>query len=105
MDSGIFALAIIGNVCNFAYNVPFVYVVVKHMNADNISKKFLCLRVVSSVVWIMYSIFTLEMYVGISYTISLVSSSIVLYIKLIQKKEIVNINPEKSPEYLKQTFI
>ena len=75
-----------GNICNFAYNVPFVWVVVKHRNANNISGKFLYLRVFTSIVWILYSIFTQEIFVGCSYTVTLISSCIVLYIKLTQKE-------------------
>ena len=86
MDTGILSLAIIGNICNFAYNVPFVWVVVKHRNANNISGKFLYLRVFTSIVWILYSIFTQEIFVGCSYTVTLISSCIVLYIKLTQKE-------------------
>ena len=85
MDSAILSLAVMGNICNFAYNVPFVWVVVKHRNANNISGKFLYLRVFTSIVWILYSIFTQEIFVGCSYTVTLISSCIVLYIKLTQK--------------------
>ena len=86
MDKAIISLAIVGNVCNLAYNVPFVYVVVKHRNADNISKYFLSLRLFSSIIWIIYGIFISDIFVGISYFITLLSSIIVLGIKLKQKK-------------------
>ena len=86
MDKTVISLAIVGNVCNLAYNVPFVWVVIKHRNADNISKYFLGLRLFSSVIWIMYGIFVSDMFIGISYAITLLSSMIVLGIKITQKK-------------------
>ena len=86
MDSAIISLAVVGNVCNFAYNVPFVWVVVKHRNANNISGYFLYLRVLTSLIWILYSIFTFEIFVGCSYSVTLISSCIVLYVKVTQKK-------------------
>jgi uncharacterized protein with PQ loop repeat len=101
MDTTIITFAIIGNVCNFAYNVPFVYVVVKHQNGDNISSKFLYLRIFSSIIWIMYSFFTVEMFVGLSYAITLLSSFIVLYVKLNNKKKI----EIELPISLKETIV
>tara|TARA_Y100000996_G_C21969780_1_gene415911 strand:- start:167 stop:490 length:324 start_codon:yes stop_codon:yes gene_type:complete len=97
MENAVISLAIVGNVCNLAYNVPFVYVVVKHRNADNISKYFLGLRLFSSIIWIMYGIFVSDMFVGISYSITLLSSVIVLAIKLTQKN-----SKEIEPNYRDQ---
>ena len=34
MNNTILALAILGNIFNFAYNIPFVYVAWKHWNAN-----------------------------------------------------------------------
>ena len=102
----VLTFAILGNVCNFAYNVPFVWVVVKHNSADNISKKFLYLRVFSSMIWITYAILTIEWFVGLSYSVTLLSSSIVLYIKLMggsNKKDASQASPPPSPLYLRET--
>lgn len=88
MNEIVLSLAIIGNICNFAYNVPFVYVVYKHWNADNISKKFLCLRTIGAVIWIIYCILVNDFLIGISYGVTLLSSSFVLYIKLTQKQSV-----------------
>lgn len=104
MESAIFSLAVVGNVCNFAYNVPFVWVVVKHWSGNNISGKFLYLRIVSSIIWILYAIFTVEFFVGLSYSITFVSSSIILYVKLSEKKEIEEIE-EIEPSVLVQTEV
>lgn len=86
MDKTVISLAIVGNVCNLAYNVPFVWVVVKHRNADNISKYFLSLRLLSSIIWIVYGAFIIDIYICISYAITLLSSMIVLGIKINQKR-------------------
>lgn len=101
METTIITFAVIGNVCNFAYNVPFVYVVVKHQNANNISSKFLYLRIFSSIIWITYSIFTIEMFVGLSYAITLLSSLIVLYVKLFG----INNKQKSSSLTLKETVV
>ena len=101
METTIITFAVIGNVCNFAYNVPFVYVVVKHQNANNISSKFLYLRIFSSIIWITYSIFTIEMFVGLSYAITLLSSFIVLYVKLFG----INNKEKSSSLTLKETVV
>lgn len=101
METTIITFAVIGNVCNFAYNVPFVYVVVKHQNANNISSKFLYLRIFSSIIWITYSIFTIEMFVGLSYAITLLSSFIILYVKLFG----INNKQKSSSLTLKETVV
>ena len=106
MEATIISLAVVGNVCNFAYNVPFVWVVVKHQNADNISSKFLYLRIFSSIIWILYAIFTFEMFIVSSYSITLVSSFIVLYVKLTQDdKQISEIGEGEIPSILIETLV
>jgi uncharacterized protein with PQ loop repeat len=104
MEATIISLAVVGNVCNFAYNVPFVWVVVKHQNADNISSKFLYLRIFSSIIWILYAIFTFEMFIVSSYSITLVSSFIILYVKLTQK-QISEIGEGEIPSILIETMV
>ena len=90
MDETILSLAIIANICNFAYNVPFVYVVVKHNSAANISMKFLYLRIFGSIVWVLYAIFTIELYVTINNIVTLLSSSIIYYVKINELNRIKN---------------
>tara|TARA_Y100000114_G_scaffold147884_1_gene160210 strand:+ start:664 stop:1098 length:435 start_codon:yes stop_codon:yes gene_type:complete len=99
MDETILSLAIVANVCNFAYNVPFVYVVVKHNSAANISMKFLYLRIFGSIIWVLYAIFTIELYVAISNAVTLLSSSIIYYIKV---KELIRVK-NKEEETLNET--
>lgn len=87
MKDTILTFAILGNIFNFAYNVPFVWVIIKHWNANNISKKFLYIRVLGSICWIIYAILSEELFVGLSYTVTLISSLLVSYVKLTQDKD------------------
>ena len=106
MENSILTLAIVGNVCNFAYNVPFVYVVYKHWNADNISKKFLCLRIVGALIWISYCILVSDLFIGISYSVTLLSSGIILYVKLTQKDTVIQSPIIKTPPIIyKDTIV
>ena len=86
MGNAILAFGILGNILNLAYNVPFVWVVMKHWNANNISKKFLYIRVCSSLSWIIYGILSSELYIGLAYTVTLISSLLVSYVKITQVK-------------------
>ena len=60
----------------------------KHNSVDDISIKFLYLRLLGSMIWILYAIFTIELFIGISYSVTLLSSSIVFYIKINEKPKI-----------------
>lgn len=81
-DPTLLTFAIIGNVLNFAYNVPFVYTVVKNNSATDISLLFLYLRIFGSISWLIYSIIKPDLLIGISYIVTLSSSCIVYYIKM-----------------------
>ena len=73
--------AIIGNVLNFAYNIPFVWKVIKTKRARDISSLFLYLRMFGSISWLAYSAIKPDILVGASYTVTLASSLIVYAIK------------------------
>jgi uncharacterized protein with PQ loop repeat len=73
--------AIIGNVLNFAYNIPFVWKVIKTKSAKDISSLFLYLRMFGSISWLAYSIIKPDILVGASYTVTLASSLIVYAVK------------------------
>ena len=73
--------AIIGNVLNFAYNIPFVWKVIKTKSAKDISLLFLYLRIFGSISWLVYSIIKPDILVGASYTVTLASSLIVYAVK------------------------
>ena len=86
MKDILLAFAIIGNVLNLAYNIPFVWVVMKHWNANNISKTFLYLRTLCSIIWIIYAFLLKDIVLGVSYIVILLSSALVTYVKLTQDK-------------------
>ena len=92
MKDIILTLFILGNIYNFIYNIPFVYVVYKNWCADNISNKFLLLRIIGALIWIGYSIIIKDFFIGLSYTVTLLSSTFVCYVKITN----TDINPIKS---------
>ena len=85
MDN-IMIIGIIGNLFNLMYNIPFVWVVMKHWNANNISKTFLYLRTLCSIIWIIYAFLLNDIVLGVSYCVILLSSGLVTYVKLTQSK-------------------
>ena len=105
MDKLILSFAIIGNIFNFIYNIPFVYVVFKHWNADNISKKFLYIRILGSISWIIYAILDKNLYVGLSYSVTLTSSLLVTYVKITQKKTNEPISPNNNNDFFKISWV
>lgn len=92
-------IGIIGNLFNLMYNIPFVWVIVKHWNADNISKKFLYIRIIGSMSWIIYAALSLNIYIGVSYTVTLTSSLIITFVKHTQENDssINNMIPPNIP--------
>lgn len=81
----LFTFAIIGNILNFAYNIPFVWKVIKTKSARDISLLFLYLRIFGSISWLIYSIIKPDILIGISYVVTLSSSLIVFYVKMKNK--------------------
>lgn len=81
------AFAIIGNTLNLAYNIPFVYLVIKKKSSKNISGLFLLLRFLGSISWIIYAMIIMDSWVGASYLVTLIATSIIGYIKLIERKQ------------------
>ena len=69
---------------------------------ENISQKFLNLRVFSSIIWITYGILTMDEYIASAYVITLISSTIVLYVKMTQVKEV---EEDEQIMHIKETFI
>ena len=98
MDN-VMIIGIIGNLFNLMYNIPFVWVIVKHWNANNISKKFLYIRIIGSISWIIYAALSLNIYIGVSYTVTLTSSLIVTFVKHTQENDslLSNIIPSIIP--------
>ena len=81
----VLTFAILGNVLNLAYNIPFVYLVWKNRSSKNISSLFLILRFCGSVSWLIYGIIVNDVWVMSSYIITLVATLMICYIKIIDK--------------------
>jgi uncharacterized protein with PQ loop repeat len=79
--------AILGNVTNLAYNIPFVYLVWKKRSSKNISGLFLTLRVFGSISWLIYAGLVSDMWIVFSYSITLISTLMISYIKCIERRE------------------
>lgn len=93
-DPTLLSFAIIGNVLNFAYNVPFVYTVVKNNSATDISLLFLYIRIFASISWLVYSVIKPDILIGISYIVTLSSSCVVYYVKM---KDCIKPPPQPLP--------
>ena len=87
--------AILGNTLNIFYNIPFVYRVFKNKSANNISSYFLIMRLFGAISWIIYAILESEVWVGLSYIVTLISSICISYIKVKYKNKTV-IDKEKN---------
>ena len=74
-------LALIGNALNIGYNIPLVWRVVKTRNADSLSMYFLTLRLLGSLTWIVYAVIETDTWIAISYTVTLLSSLVLCYVK------------------------
>ncbi len=79
-------MAIIGNTLNLGYNIPFVYLVWKNRSSKNISGTFLMLRFWGSISWLIYAILVSDVWVGISYTVTLVATCMIYYIKFKERR-------------------
>ena len=82
----VITFAIIGNVLNLAYNIPFVYLVWKNKSSKNISRTFLNLRFLGSIAWLIYAILIFDIWVGVSYIITLTATCLIYYIKCLDMK-------------------
>ena len=80
------ALAITGNTLNLAYNIPFVYEVVKNKSAENISTFFLVLRIFGSLSWMAYAIVVDDVWILISYIFTITSTLIISFVKICEFK-------------------
>ena len=58
---------------------------IKYWDASNISRYFLYIRILGSISWISYAILSKDIYIGLSYTVTLTSSLLVTYVKFTPK--------------------
>lgn len=90
-------LAVCGNMLNLAYNVPLVYRVIKRWDATGLSPYFMLLRIVGATCWISYAALQEELWVGLSYCVTLLSSCCLAYVKMFPKKrQLQRLPPETS---------
>lgn len=89
-------LVISANVIGFIYNIPQVVLTIRTKKTNDISGSFLCLRFISSIMWIIYCSYVFSLDVLISWIITGTSSSIILYYKYIYPKCINNISIEEN---------
>ena len=81
----LYCFAIIGNTLNLLYNIPFMYQVYKNKNTKNISTCFLILRILGSISWIIYGLLDNDLWIIISYNVTLTSSLFVSIYKINDK--------------------
>ena len=80
-DTALVTLAIVGNVLNLAYNVPFVYRVWTLWDAENLSTYFLAMRVSGSVAFLAYGALLEDARIAGSFAVTLISSLLLLVVK------------------------
>ena len=89
----VLTFAILGNVLNLGYNIPFVYLVWKNRSSKNISGSFLLLRLCGSVSWLVYAGLVRDGWIAFSYMVTLIATILIGYIKIKErKKKIKNID-------------
>ena len=100
-------LALIGNILNLAYNIPFVYLVWKNKSSKNISGTFLGLRFLGSVSWLLYGILIKDYWIGLSYIITLTATIIIIFVKFKERsrKNIVIDSSEIITHYNKSYYL
>ncbi len=81
-------LVICANILGFLYNLPQVYLTIKTKKTDDISSWFLFMRLLSSILWIIYASCKSEWQVLISWIITCTSSSIIIYYKFLYKTNV-----------------
>lgn len=75
-------MVIAANVIGFVYNVPQVILTVRTKSAKDISLVFLSMRLISSILWLIYTGIRWSPDVFISWVITGASSGVILYYKL-----------------------
>ena len=80
-------LAIVANILNFIYNVPQVVKTIKTGSVKDFSASFIVLRTITCIMWLIYSIYINEFQMIILNAVTILSSIILLYYKIIEKIE------------------
>jgi uncharacterized protein with PQ loop repeat len=77
------AMVIVANVIGFVYNVPQVILTIRTKSANDISLVFLSMRLLSALLWLIYSGIVWSPDVFISWVITGTSSGVLLYYKIV----------------------
>ena len=99
----VLTFAILGNVLNLAYNIPFVYLVWKNRSSKNISGSFLLLRFCGSVSWLIYAGLVNDGWLAFSYIVTLIATIMIGYIKIKERK--LKQKPEECHEVIIKTSL
>ena len=94
----VLTFAILGNGLNLAYNIPLVYLVWKNRSTKNISGTFVMLRFCGSISWLIYAALILDSWVAASYTVTLIATCIIGYIKILERRKNVKEEEEDNVE-------
>jgi uncharacterized protein with PQ loop repeat len=76
------SLVIVANIIGFVYNIPQVILTVRTKSANDLSGIFLIMRLLSAVLWIIYTTILWSPDVFISWIITGTSSGILFYYKV-----------------------
>ena len=84
-EASLRGLVIVANIIGFVYNIPQLVLTIKTKSANDISGIFLILRFTSALLWIIYCCFVLNIDVLISWCVTGLCSTVLLYYKYIYK--------------------
>jgi len=85
MSISVTALGILVSIISITYNFPFAYRILKNGSARDVDPYFLSMRAVGTILYIIYGILINDIYVIISNVIPLVSTTIVIIVKVLNK--------------------
>ena len=91
-------IVILANIIGFIYNLPQVILTIRTKKTDDISGTFLILRFISSILWIIYCIYTNSIDVLISWIITCSSNIVILYYKFFYKNNIIESEQSEQQE-------
>ena len=83
----VLTFAVLGNILNFAYNIPLVFQVYKNSSTKNISGLFLILRFCGSISWLIYAILVSDVWVGCSYTVTFIATFMIGLVKCKDRRQ------------------
>ena len=97
MGAAVFAVVLVGNALNLAYNVPYVYLIVTLWEAKNISWYYVLMRMAGAVIFMIYAAMISDLWLGISFAVTFVSSALVAPVKLCRRPSFLP-PPQEAPQ-------